>query len=116
MALDSLSMVMFAVVFVSGFVFFVMSLAETRRNEKGEVNFIAGLISSVIAFTSWMVFGLVWPAFATQDAFIPISYLWFGLAVVSGILAVFFGVQPIFALQHAKEPRRMVLQENRDED
>lgn len=116
---DAISLFMFAVPLMTGVIFFAISLAELKKDSYGNRNWIAGLIGSVLGMPAWIVFGLVWPAFATQAVMVSWAYLWFGIGVTCGVLAIFYGVQPMLAAARAADARSqpmLSLREQEDED
>jgi predicted tellurium resistance membrane protein TerC len=100
-ALDSTSIIMFAMVFMVAFVFSLIGLMEFAGSlEKKKASYI-GLITSILAAIIWMVFSLIWTASSTVAMFVPFGYLWTALTVTftaislaSGGLILRYSVKP----------------------
>ena len=64
--MDSVSLIMFSLTFVVGFIFFIFGFSELREIFRGkEKNMAApamGTIYFLICFLFWLVLGLYWPA------------------------------------------------------
>jgi len=79
MAFDSISIVMFSLVFLVGFVFSILGITDlVYAVEKKKTPWL-GLIGSIIAAAVWMSFTLVWVAGATMELFVSFGYLWLAL-------------------------------------
>jgi len=80
MALDSTSIILFALVFVMGFVFSIIGITEIASSiEKKKSAFLA-IICNLFATIVWFPFAIVWFATADVTMFFGFGYLWLALA------------------------------------
>jgi predicted tellurium resistance membrane protein TerC len=88
MAFDSISTIMFTLVFLVGFVFSILGITDfCYAVEKKKTPWL-GLIGSVIAAVVWMSFSLIWVAGSTMELFVSYGYLWMGLMLIFFMFAV----------------------------
>lgn len=82
MPFDSISTIMFTLIFIVGFVFSILGLTDfCYAIEKKKTPWL-GLIGSIIASIVWMSFSIVWVTGSTLDMFVAYGYLWLGLMLV----------------------------------
>ena len=88
MPFDSISTIMFTLIFIVGFVFSILGLTDfCYAIEKKKTPWL-GLIGSIIASIVWMSFSIVWVTGSTLDMFVAYGYLWLGLMLVCLMFAV----------------------------
>src|SRR5208283_3836601 len=100
-AIDSFSLVQFAIIFVIGFVFSLLGVTELAYSiEKKKSPWLA-LISSLLAAIIWMSFTLVWIAGSTEAMFASFGYLWFAMMWV---YVVFTLISVFLVLRYSAKP------------
>ncbi len=88
MAFDPISLVMFVIVFLLGFVFTILGLMDLIMAIERKKTPWLGFIGSTLAAVVWMSFALVWVAGATMEIFVSFGYLYFALMLSSTVFAV----------------------------
>ncbi len=88
--MDAISLVMFAFIFMLGFVLFLLGFFELKTAFQRHDSTSSGLgfIYFLIAMALWFILSAYWAATATDPALATLSWLWFGFAWVSLVLAL----------------------------
>lgn len=101
MAFDSISIVMFLLIFVVGFVFSLLGITDLVYSAEKKKSPWLGLIGSALAATVWMSFTLIWVAGSTLEMFVAFGSLWLALmfifitlAIASAVLILRSSVKP----------------------
>jgi hypothetical protein len=117
--MDAISLIMFSFMFCIAFVFSLLAIMERpREDEKGETQAEwTCILFSTIAVVGWWIFSIVWPAYATESAFVWFAYLWFAFGWI--FVAVTFGyvflfVKAILTKRRAKS-ETFVIREKQEE-
>ena len=88
MALDSISLVMFSVIFMLGFIFSILGLFEFASSIENKKAPWLGLISCLIAGVVWVSFSLVWIVSATLDMFVAFGNLFIVFGIIFVVLTI----------------------------
>jgi len=84
----SSNMVMFAVVFIIGFVFSLLGVMELARSlEKKRSSFLA-MFCNLIATVVWFPFTLVWFSSSDLTVYFGFGYLWLSFAFIFLVLTL----------------------------
>ena len=90
--MDVLSLVMFAIVFVTGFVMFILGCSELRSGalnwKHDAVSPAMGVVYFFISTLVFLVVALWWTGMATDAALGTLGMFWYGLAWTSAVMAV----------------------------
>jgi hypothetical protein len=74
------------------------------------------LFSSIVASICWGVFGMLWPALATTDMLVYIAYLWYALAIIFAVFAVYIGMRMLGSIFETKTTPILTLRYNENEE
>ena len=84
----SSNLVMFAVIFVMGFVFSLLGILELNHSlEKKRSSFIA-MVSNLVATIIWFPFTLIWFTSSDLTVYFGFGYLWLALAFTFLVLSL----------------------------
>jgi predicted tellurium resistance membrane protein TerC len=82
LAFDTTSIIMFAFVFVLGFVFSILGVTDLAYSVEKKKNPWLGLIGCLIATVIWLPFNIIWTASATSDMFVGFGWLFFSFGII----------------------------------
>lgn len=108
--MDSITLVMFILPALIAIIFTM--LAIMGLDVKKKQHSLVDLMSNLIASISWFIFGLVWPAVATDDLFLSISWLWFGFGTIFAVFTFYIGMRMIGAIFETKTKSILQIQNN----
>ena len=115
--MTSTDTIMFVLPLMFAFVFSILALAPRGKAAKSSdpANY-TGIFYAALAMALWWVSGIIWPAVATSDMFIPLAWLWFGIGFI--FLAVVFAYVflVVKAAVAAKRPGELTVRENNDSE
>ena len=90
--MDSISLIMFTLTFIVGFIFFIFGFSELREmfsaKEKNMVAPAMGTIYFFICTLFWFVLAMYWPAIATDAALSTLGWVWEAFALLSASLGI----------------------------
>lgn len=86
--MDSISIIMFTLVFLVGFVFSILGITDFCYSVEKKKTPWLGLIGSVIAAVVWMSFSIIWVAGSTMEMFVSYGYLWMALMLIFFMFAI----------------------------
>lgn len=78
--MDSITIVMFTLTFMIGFVFTMLGFNELKEALTKKNSPALGFVYFLISIAVWFVMAMYWPAIATDAALGSLGLLWFGFA------------------------------------
>lgn len=110
----SVDLVMFVVPLMMAVVFSMLTLAPKGKDKPNNVfsGIMVTFMSSLIASISWFIFGLTWPAIATDVLFVSVAYLWYAIGVIFAVFTLAIGVRMLGPVFNEREEPRLRLQES----
>lgn len=87
-------------------------LAIVGLDVKKKQHSVVDLMSSLIASVCWGIFGLVWPAVATDAMFVSIAFLWYGFGTIFMVITIYIGIRMIGAIFETKTTPILTIQNN----
>ncbi len=60
---------------------------------------------SLLAVICWMIFGLTWPAVATDSLFVSVAYLWYAISVIFVVFTLYVALRMLGPTLDTGKPR-----------
>jgi ABC-type dipeptide/oligopeptide/nickel transport system permease subunit len=116
--MDAISLVMFIVPMLMAIIF--TSLTLTPKGKDKPHNIFSGalitLMSAILASISWFIFGLTWPAVATDELFVTVANLWYAVGLIFAVFALVAGLRMLGPIFETRKPRLVLMQGDEEED
>ena len=97
---------MFVVPLLMAIIFTMLAITSIKKPD------MTGFFASMISSITWFIFGLTWPAVATEDLFVSIGYLWYAVGTIFAILTLYMGLRMMGSIFEQKKTPRLAIQNN----
>lgn len=111
---DGVTLIQFTVPLIMALVFSVLTITPKGKDKPNNVfsGIMVTFMSSLIASISWFIFGLTWPAIATDVLFVSVAYLWYAIGIIFAVFTLAIGVRMLGPVFNEREEPRLRLQES----
>lgn len=109
--MDSISIVMFIVPLLLAIILTMLTLTP-KGADKPHTIFTGSMItffSAMLASVCWFIFGLTWPAVATDAMFVSVAYLWYGIGVIFAVFTIVSAFKMVTAYFDNHKPEQLKL-------
>ena len=115
--MDGISIIMFVVPLMLGVLFSILTLVPKGRDKPNTI-FTGSLVtffSSMLASICWFIFGLTWPAVATDVLFVSVAWLWFAVGIIFTVFTLVAAFKLVTAYFDNKKPKRLRMTESEED-